>query len=124
MKTSESQTAINQSSVDRATKAGAEKERPCFRGFFMRQIFGKREALHLLKRICVIDGQGGGIGAVLVRYLKEAFGERVELIALGTNSIAVSNMLKAGANKGASGENAVCRMVTQVQFIVGPIAVT
>lgn len=78
----------------------------------------------MLKRICVIDGQGGGIGAVLVRYLKEAFGERVELIALGTNSIAVSNMLKAGANKGASGENAVCRMVTQVQFIVGPIAVT
>lgn len=76
------------------------------------------------KRICVIDGQGGGIGAVLVKYLKEAYGERVELIALGTNSIAASNMLKAGANKGASGENAICRTVARADFVVGPIAVT
>ena len=60
----------------------------------------------MLKRICIIDGQGGGIGAALIKYLKDAFGENVELIALGTNAIATAQMLKSGANKGASGENA------------------
>ncbi len=76
------------------------------------------------KRICVIDGQGGGIGATLIKYLKEAFGEKVELIALGTNAIATIQMLKAGANRGASGENAVCRMVMMTDFVVGPIAIS
>ena len=76
------------------------------------------------KRICVIDGQGGGIGATLIRYLRNAFGEDVELIALGTNAIATAQMLKAGANRGASGENAICRTVVDADCIVGPIAIT
>jgi hypothetical protein len=76
------------------------------------------------KRICIIDGQGGGIGATLIKYLKEAFCEDVALIALGTNTIATAQMLKAGASKGASGENAICRSVMGVECIVGPIAVT
>ncbi len=76
------------------------------------------------KRICIIDGQGGGIGATLIKYLKEAYGESVVLIALGTNAIATAQMLKAGANKGASGENAICRTVFQAECIIGPIAVT
>lgn len=76
------------------------------------------------KKICIIDGQGGGIGTTLVKYLKAAFGEDVELIALGTNSIATSRMLKAGANKGATGEAAVCRSARQADLIVGPISVT
>lgn len=77
-----------------------------------------------MKRICVIDGQGGGIGATLIKYLKAEFGETVELIALGTNAIATAQMLKAGANKGASGENAICQTVARVNCIVGPIAIT
>ncbi len=76
------------------------------------------------KRICIVDGQGGGIGATLIKYFKEAFGEDVELVALGTNAIATAQMLKAGANKGASGENAICRTVMTAEFIVAPIAVT
>ena len=76
------------------------------------------------KRICIIDGQGGGIGATFVKYLKEAFGETVELIALGTNGIATARMLKAGANKGASGESAVCYTAPRADLIVGPISVT
>lgn len=75
------------------------------------------------KRICIIDGQGGGIGATLIKYLKDAFKEDVELIALGTNAIATAQMLKAGANKGASGENAICHTARQADFIVGSIAV-
>lgn len=76
------------------------------------------------KRVCVIDGQGGGIGATLIKYLKGVFGENIELIALGTNAIATAQMLKAGANKGASGENAIYRTVMLSDYIVGPIAVS
>ncbi len=75
-------------------------------------------------RICVVDGQGGGIGATLVKYLKAAFGEQIEIIALGTNAIATVQMLKSGANKGASGENAICRTVQSADCIVGPMAIS
>ena len=78
----------------------------------------------MLRRICVIDGQGGGIGATVIKYLKAEFGELIELIALGTNAIATAQMLKAGANKGASGENAICRTVAKADCITGAIAIT
>ena len=74
-------------------------------------------------RIAVIDGQGGGIGSAVVKKLKEALGETVEVWALGTNAVATSQMMKAGANRGATGENAVCRCAQRVDVIVGPIAV-
>lgn len=77
----------------------------------------------MVKRICVIDGQGGGIGATLIKYLKAEFGEQIELVALGTNAIATTRMLKAGANKGASGENAICRTVPRTDCIIGTIAI-
>ena len=76
------------------------------------------------KRICVIDGQGGGIGATVIKYIKSTYGERIELIALGTNAIATSQMLRAGANKGASGENAICHTVKSAHCIVGPLSIT
>jgi NAD(P)-dependent dehydrogenase (short-subunit alcohol dehydrogenase family) len=60
-----------------------------------------------VKRICVIDGQGGGIGAAIIKTLKKKYGETVEILALGTNAIATSQMLKAGANRGATGENPI-----------------
>ena len=74
--------------------------------------------------IYVVDGQGGGIGATLIKYLREAYGESVELIALGTNAIATAQMIKAGASRGASGENAVCRTVKKADCIVGPVSIT
>jgi len=77
-----------------------------------------------MKRICVIDGQGGGIGATLIKYLKEAYGESVEMIGLGTNAIATAQMLKAGANRGASGENAIVHTVVTADLIVGPISIS
>jgi hypothetical protein len=60
----------------------------------------------------------------LIKYLKEAFVEDVELIGLGTNAIATAQMLRAGANKGASGENAICRTVIYAEYLVGTIAVS
>lgn len=76
----------------------------------------------MTKRICVVDGQGGGIGASLIKHLRPALGEDVMLIALGTSAIAAAQMLKAGANKAASGENAVCLGVSEADCILGPIA--
>jgi len=77
-----------------------------------------------LKRICVIDGQGGGIGATLIKYIKQSFGESMELVALGTNAIATAQMLKAGANRGASGENAIVHTVPGADLIMGPVSIT
>jgi hypothetical protein len=74
-------------------------------------------------KICVIDGQGGGIGSAVIKRLKDAVYESVELIALGTNAIATSQMLKAGANRGASGENAIDRTVRLVDIIIGPLGI-
>jgi hypothetical protein len=78
----------------------------------------------LKKRICVIDGQGGGIGAQVIKHLKESFGESVEIVALATNAVATSQMMKAGANRGASGENAIVRTVRETDLIIGPIGIT
>ena len=74
-------------------------------------------------RICVIDGQGGGIGSAIIKRLKEEFQERVEIVALGTNSIATSAMLRAKANKGATGENAITRTVASADIIIGSLGV-
>jgi Domain of unknown function (DUF3842) len=76
-----------------------------------------------LKRICVIDGQGGGIGATVIKALKAAHGESIELVALGTNAIAAAQMLKAGANRAASGENAIRRTSATADVIIGPISI-
>jgi hypothetical protein len=73
------------------------------------------------KSIAVIDGQGGGIGSTIVKRLREVFAEEVEIIALGTNAMATGAMLKAGANKGASGENAIVQTVKRVDVIIGTI---
>ncbi|MCF8070241.1 MAG: DUF3842 family protein [Desulfobacterales bacterium] len=75
------------------------------------------------KKICVIDGQGGGIGSTIIKRIKDVFGETVEIIALGTNAIATAQMLKARANCGASGENAIVQTVKRVDIIIGPIAI-
>jgi hypothetical protein len=76
-----------------------------------------------MKRICVIDGQGGGIGSTIIRRLKDALGESVEIIALGTNAIATAQMLKARANRGASGENAIVRTIESAHVVLGPLGI-
>ena len=73
--------------------------------------------------ICVIDGQGGGIGSAVIKKLKDLFGETVEIIALGTNAIATSQMLKAKANRGATGENAIVQTAGKVDIIIGTVAI-
>jgi DNA polymerase-3 subunit alpha len=64
-------------------------------------------------RIAVIDGQGGGIGKVIVERLRKELPKNVNIIALGTNSAATILMLKAGADEGATGENAVREIIRE-----------
>ena len=74
--------------------------------------------------IGVIDGQGGGIGARIVERLRAELPEDTELIALGANAVATANMMRAGANKGASGENAIMQTAPRLDIIVGSLAIT
>ena len=76
-----------------------------------------------MKRICVIDGQGGGIGSAVIKRLTAIAGDHVEIIALGTNAIATAQMLKARANRGASGENAIVCTVKNADIIIGPVGI-
>jgi hypothetical protein len=74
-------------------------------------------------RICVIDGRGGGIGSLVVRRIKEEWGDTVEVLALGTNAFATANMMKARANRGASGENAILVSIQEADVVIGPLSI-
>jgi len=74
-------------------------------------------------KIAVIDGQGGGIGSLMVKRLKEEFSDKIEVIALGTNAAATTAMMKSRANKGATGENAIIWNSDRVDMIVGPLSI-
>ena len=73
-------------------------------------------------KITVIDAQGGGMGKQVVSAVRKAYPE-IEIIAIGTNSIAASVMLKAGANRAAAGENAVVVASRSADVIIGPIGI-
>ena len=73
-------------------------------------------------KVLVIDGQGGGLGRQLVSALAAACPEAA-LTAVGTNSLAANAMLKAGASRAATGENAVVVNCRRADVIVGPIGI-
>ena len=72
--------------------------------------------------ILVVDGQGGGVGRALTARLREQL-PQVHIRAVGANSAATEAMLKAGADEGATGENAVVFNAPRADFIVGPVAI-
>jgi len=74
-------------------------------------------------KIAVVDGQGGGIGSLIVRRLRDEFGEDIDILALGTNAAATSAMMKSRANKGATGENAIVWNAGRVHIITGPLSI-
>ena len=74
----------------------------------------------MTKQILIIDGQGGLLGKQLVDAIRKAVPD-AEITAVGTNSIATSSMLKAGAHQGATGENAVLVAVRHADIIAGPV---
>lgn len=76
-----------------------------------------------MKRILIIDGQGGGIGRALIEKIRQEQLGGIELIAVGTNALATSQMLRAGADAGASGESAIIWNCRQADLIVGAIGI-
>ena len=72
--------------------------------------------------ILVIDGQGGGIGRQIVQSVRAKMPE-ASVTAVGTNSIAAAAMLKAGANRAATGENSVVVCCRDADVIIGPVAI-
>jgi hypothetical protein len=79
------------------------------------------------RTIIIVDGMGGGIGAQLIGKIRELIDRdwpgAWDIVALGTNSAATERMVRAGAHRGATGENALKRSVAQGEFILGPIGI-
>ena len=73
-------------------------------------------------RVIVVDGQGGGIGKQIVSALKKRYPEQY-ITAVGTNSLATSSMLKAGADAAATGENPVIVCSRRADVIIGPVGI-
>ena len=72
--------------------------------------------------ILIIDGQGGNLGKMLVRRLKEAL-PQADVTVVGTNSTATENMLKGGADRAATGENAVLVNARRAKVVAGPLGI-
>lgn len=75
--------------------------------------------------IAVVDGQGGGIGRQYIESLTKQLPKDLPVIirALGTNSAATANMMRAGATDGATGENAIVKNAGRADIIVGVVAI-
>ena len=73
--------------------------------------------------VLVIDGLGGGIGAQLVSQLSGQVAAGVEVVCVGANAWATQAMVKAGASRGATGENALKVMARSADIISGPIGI-
>ena len=72
--------------------------------------------------ILVMDGQGGRLGAQLVRNILERF-PQAELTAIGTTATATAAMVKAGAKKAATGTNPAIVACRKARVIIGPIGI-
>ena len=72
--------------------------------------------------VLIVDGQGGRLGKQLVKEVRERF-PQVPLMAVGTNSMATESMLKAGADRAATGENAVVVACRKADVIIGPVGI-
>lgn len=75
------------------------------------------------KRIAVVDGQGGGVGKALIEKIRASFGDGAHILGLGTNAAATALMLKAGADEGATGENAIVVNCPRVDIIAGAVGI-
>ena len=75
-----------------------------------------------MKRILVIDGQGGQMGSQIIKEIAGQM-KNVQITAVGTNATAAANMLKAGAHQAATGENPVVVACRKADVIIGPIGI-
>ena len=72
--------------------------------------------------ILVMDAQGGGIGKQVVTAVRTRFPD-VTITAVGTNAAATTAMLRAGADEGATGENAAVVCCRSADVFIGPVGI-
>jgi hypothetical protein len=73
--------------------------------------------------IVVVDGMGGGIGAQIIERIKRENYKDLHIVALGANAVATQRMIEAGADKGASGENAIRVSIELADVVMGPMGI-
>lgn len=83
---------------------------------------GRKTSYEAKLNVLVIDGQGGMLGKQLVEAIRKTIPD-AEITVVGTNSTATANMLRAGADNGATGENSVLVTARHADIIVGPIGI-
>ena len=76
-----------------------------------------------MKTVLIIDGQGGGFGRTLIEKLRQQPLPDAKILAVGTNSLAASAMLRAGADLAATGENPVIVNAAKADIIAGPMGI-
>ncbi|WIF95799.1 DUF3842 family protein [Caminicella sporogenes] len=76
-------------------------------------------------KVAILDAQGAGLGQTVIKKIRKEIGKNIYLIALGTNQVATSNMIKAGADKGLTGERSICLFCknNKLDCIIGPIGI-
>jgi len=76
-------------------------------------------------KVAVIDAQGAGLGQSIIKKIRKELGSSIHLIALGTNTVATSNMVRAGANVGITGESSICLFCRNntIGSIIGPVGI-
>jgi hypothetical protein len=77
----------------------------------------------MARTIVVVDGMGGGIGAQIIARLRKDGSSGLSILALGTNAVAAQRMVDAGADRGASGENAFRVTLGRADYILGPLGI-
>ena len=82
----------------------------------------RRQDGNFMLHILVIDAQGGGIGKQIIAGIR-ARKIPADITAVGTNTLATTAMLKAGADAAATGENAVIVGCRKADLIIGPIGI-
>lgn len=106
-------------------EAGSERIRQA-RGRFCRNLLSELTndltIPEAVMTIIVLDGQGGGIGRAIIAALSPLLPQGAQLLCVGTNAMATAAMLKAGAQRGATGENAVCWAARNADILIAPIA--
>lgn len=76
----------------------------------------------VIMKVLVIDAQGGGLGRQLIQSIRERHKD-LDITCVGTNSLATNAMLKAGANRASTGENAIIVNAQRADIIIGPIGI-
>jgi hypothetical protein len=79
----------------------------------------------VILKVAVLDAQGAGLGQAVIKKIRKDIGRDIHIVALGTNAVATSNMMKSGANEGLTGESAICLFCEKgsADSIIGPIGI-